>query len=90
MTIIMEMRITIAMAILVLKTTSSFLNWAKESGFNHFDNYVGDDDENCNHNETYLDDFDNYEEGERKRDDDEEEREDCEETGAHPGTLVTS
>ena len=31
MTIIMEMRITIAMA-LVLKTTSSFLNWAKESG----------------------------------------------------------
>ena len=41
-------------------------------------------------NENYLDDFDNYEEGERKRDDDEEEREDCEETGAHPGTLVTS
>ena len=31
MTITMEMRITIAMA-LVLKTTSSFLNWAKESG----------------------------------------------------------
>ena len=37
-----------------------------------------------------LDDFDNYEEGEREGDDDEEERKHCEQARAHPWTLVAS
>ena len=37
-----------------------------------------------------LYDFDNYEEGEREGDDDEEKREHCEQARAHPWTLVAS